>query len=269
MNQIAGGNRVIVRGAGEMASGVIRRLHLVGFRVLALEQAAPECIRRTVSFAETVYEKRVEIEGVVGVLIDSVEKVESAFEEGLVPIMIDPQASCAKQFHPNVLVDARMLKESTDSSFLLAPKVIGLGPGFTAGRDCHAVVESNRGFNLGRVIYRGAAEQNTGVPGTINSVSGQRVLRSPVDGKFEAHGVIAEMVTQGQKVGTVDSYVVTATIDGCLRGLIRSGTIVRTGQKIGDIDPRGIREYCFLISEKANAIAGGVLEAVLRCLAEA
>jgi len=260
----AAGRRVIVRGAGEMASGVIRRLHLAGFKVLALEKAEPACIRRTVCFAEAVHEKAIEIEGVVGVLIDSVERAESAIEEGQVAILVDPQTRCASEFGPDILVDARMLKDETDSSYGLAPMVIGLGPGFTAGQDCHAVVETNRGFNLGRVIYKGVAEANTGIPGRINSFGEKRVLRAPVNGRLEARAKIADLVTQGQVVALVDDRIITATIDGCLRGLIRSGSDVALGQKIGDIDPRGTKEFCFLVSEKANAIAGGVLEAKLR-----
>lgn len=266
MNLAVQGKRVIVRGAGEMASGVIRRLHLAGFQVLALEQAKPECIRRTVCFAEAVYEKekkQIEVEGVTAVLIDRLDEAETVISAGHVPILIDPSASSAELFQPDILVDARMLKEATDSSFALAPGVIGLGPGFTAGKDCWALVETNRGFDLGRVIYQGSAEPNTGVPGKIGTIGVERVLRSPEGGKFVAQAQITDLVTADQIIGHVNMQPITATIDGCLRGLIRSESEVTAGQKIGDIDPRGEIDFCFKISEKANAIAGGVLEAAL------
>lgn len=268
MKSVTQGQRVIVRGAGEMASGVIRRLRLAGFYVLALEQPKPECIRRTVCFAEAVYEKEIKVEGVTSVLINSLGEAESIIKANRVPILIDPWASSAAIFRPDILIDARMLKEATDSSFGLAPCVIGLGPGFTAGKDCQAVIETNRGFNLGRVIYQGQAEPNTGLPGKIGSVGADRVLRSPGAGKFVALTKITDQVTAGQIIGHVGTQPIPATIDGCLRGLIRANSKVRAGQKIGDIDPRGKKDYCFKISEKANAIAGGVLEAVMVCLAD-
>lgn len=269
MKFTAQGKRLIVRGAGEMATGVIRRLHLAGFQVLALEQANPECIRRTVCFAEAVYEKEkkekkeIEVEGVTAVLIDRLDQAQNVISTNKVPVLIDPLASSSKPFRPDILVDARMLKEATDSSFKLAPCVIGLGPGFTAGIDCWALVETNRGFDLGRVIYQGSAEPNTGLPGKIGSIGAERVLRSPSDGKFVAQAQITDLLAAGQIVGSVNDQPVIATIDGCLRGLIRSGSLVLKGQKVGDIDPRGEKEFCHMISDKANAIAGGVLEAAL------
>jgi len=178
--------------------------------------------------------------------------------------MVDEQASTISSWQPDVVVDARMLKRAPDDcDTSLAPLVIGLGPGFTAGRHCHVVIETQRGHDLGRVIRQGQAKTDTGIPDSVAGYGAERVLRAPLDGCFAGTAKIGDKVVAGQQVGAVEAEAVNAQIGGVVRGLLHSGVSVRRGAKIGDIDPRGVREYCFTVSDKANAVAGGVLEAVL------
>jgi xanthine dehydrogenase accessory factor len=255
-------NRVVIRGAGEMASGVIKRLFLIGFEVIALEQEQPDCIRRTVCFAEAVYEGEATIESVTARLIRSPDDVSNVVAEGCVPLLIDTEGALLPVLSPLVVVDARMLKQNTSAVPDLAPIVIGLGPGFIAGTNCHAAIETNRGFDLGRVFYDGAPQAYTGVPSPIEGVSKDRLLCSPADGKLKTTRRIGDEVEAGEIAGEVSGRPVKCLIGGVLRGLARDGLTVKQGQKIGDIDPRRIRGYCFKISDKANAIAGGVVEAI-------
>lgn len=253
---------MVVRGAGEMASGVIRRLFLAGLEVIALEQKQPNCIRRTVCFAEAVYENEISVEGVTTRLIRSADGISNAVAGGFVPLFIDTEARLLPVFNPSVVVDARMLKQNINTTLDLAPIVIGLGPGFVVGTNCHAAVETNRGFNLGRAIYDGAPEAYTGMPSPVEGISENRLLFSPADGNLKTYKNIGNEVEAGEKIGEVSGRPVECRTGGVLRGLARNGLIVKQGQKIGDVDPRGIREYCLKISDKANAVAGGVLEAV-------
>jgi xanthine dehydrogenase accessory factor len=245
-----------------MASGVIRRLFVCGYQVIALEQPNPTCIRRTVCFAEAVYEKEVSVEGVAAQFVSSVDEALASRNE-FVPILIDPNAETLARLKPHTLIDARMLKTEADCSIDMAPIVIGLGPGFEAGQNCHAVVETNRGHNLGRVVYEGSAEKRTGVPASVDGIGAERVLRAPADGQFISSGRIGDLVRHRDPIGEVAGAVLLSPIDGAIRGLIRDGLEVSRGQKIGDIDPHGNPEHCYRISDKANAIAGGVLETVL------
>ncbi len=251
--------RVVVRGAGEMASGVIHRLFKSGFEVIALEKLPPTCVRRTVCFAEALLNEQVAIETVTARMVYSTESA-VALAPHLVPILHDPDATLLPELKPAALIDARMLKREADCSLDLAPIVIGLGPGFVAGQNCHAVIETNRGDNLGRVIYNGAPEPHTGVPAKVNGIDRDRVLRVPNDGLFAGGCEIGDTVVAGDLVGWVDMTPVRASIGGIVRGLLRTGVRVTSGMKIGDIDPRGERERCYRISDKANAIAAGVLE---------
>jgi xanthine dehydrogenase accessory factor len=246
-----------------MASGVISRLFMAGFRVIALEIPSPLCIRRHVCFAEACFEKQVTVEGVNAVLADSVKEAVSLAQKRYIPILIDPEANSLPLLNPIAVIDARMLKEASDASLDQAPITIGLGPGFDAGINCHAVVETNRGINLGRVIYNGSCQPDTGVPAQVGGYDLQRVLRSPAAGGFKSRCKIGDMVKSGQIVGEVNGRYITTNIDGILRGLIHDGISVSQGMKIGDIDPQGIKKYCYKISDKANAIAGGILEALL------
>ncbi len=256
-------NRVVVRGAGEMASGVIRHLVAAGFEVIALEQPSPTCIRRYVCYAEAFFKEKVTIEGVTAVLVKTAEEACAATGEQCVPLLIDPEASQLSVLAPKAVIDARMLKQETDAVLSARPVVVGLGPGFVAGENCHAAVETSRGNDLGRVIYTGSPRADTGVPAPVNGVSLQRVLRSPADGKFTSCRNITDIVESGQTLGNVGGVAVVAGIDGIVRGLIHDGLEVSAGQKIGDIDPRCIKEYCYEISDKANAIGRGVLEALM------
>ena len=253
---------MVVRGAGEMASGVIRRLSLAEFEVIALEQEQPDCIRRTVCFAEAVYEHEISIEGVAARLTRSGNSVSSMIADGFVPVFIDTEASLLPILNPSVVVDARMLKQNINVTLDMAAIVIGLGPGFIAGTNCHAAIETNRGFDLGRAIYDGTPQAYTGMPSPVEGISENRLLFSPADGNLKTYKKIGDEVESGERVGEVSDRPVRCRIGGVLRGLARNGLTVKQGQKIGDIDPRGIREYCFRISDKANAVAGGVLEAI-------
>lgn len=254
--------RVVVRGAGELASGVIRRLMVSGFKVIALEKENPECVRRAVCFAEAVYDGEKTVGGVGAKLAGSSDDLEEIINDGKVPILIDPDGNYLRT-KPDILIDARMLKWDIDTTVDMAKIVIGLGPGFTVGRNCHAAVETNRGNDLGRVLCEGSPEPDTGIPASVAGKATERVLRAPIAGTFRSSKQIGDQVVAGEKVGCISDRSVRCQISGVLRGLIRDGSSVRENQKIGDIDPRGIRENCFKISDKANAVAGGVLEAVL------
>jgi xanthine dehydrogenase accessory factor len=260
-------NRVIVRGAGDVASGIIHRLCRAGFEVIALEKPDPECVRRMVCFAEAFFRGEMEVQGVTAVLVDSAEQAFAIIGKHRVPLLIDPDASSLDELNPEVVVDGRMLKRNIDTRLDMAPIVIGLGPGFTAGKNCHAAIETRRGDDLGQALYSGSPQADTGVPAAVSGVTLERVLRSPTDGIVTAACAIGDMVKQGQTLARVNEIPVTARIDGIVRGMIHDGLMVSAGQKIGDIDPRGIGEYCYKISDKANVIAEGVL-AALRTLRE-
>jgi len=255
---------VWIKGGGDIASGVAWRLHHCGFRVLITELQRPMAVRRRVAFCEAVYDGRAEVEGVEAVRIGEVADCRAVWEDGKIPLMVDPKSQAARVMGPAVLVDATIAKRNTGTSMQDAPLVIGLGPGFVAGRDVHCVVETHRGHYLGRLVTRGSALPNTGVPGPIEGITSDRVLRAPIDGVWENTVDIGDRVKKGDRIGSVAGEPVAALIDGVLRGMIRPGILVTRGLKIGDIDPRGIKAYCDTISEKAMAIAGGVLEGILR-----
>lgn len=255
---------VLIRGGGEMASGVAHRLHQSHFKVCMLEIPHPIAVRREVSFCEAIYEGEKEAEGVRSKFISKPEKIRSVWQEGKIPILVDPDGENTRRFiKPDVLVDAIMAKKNLGTHIKKAPLVIGLGPGFHAEKDVHIVIETNRGHDLGRLILEGAAETDTGIPGNIAGYNVERVLRTMKKGVFCPQKWIGDRVNKGSVVAVVDDFPVIAKISGSLRGLIREGVEVRKGMKVGDIDPRGKREFCFTISDKARAIGGGVLEAIL------
>jgi xanthine dehydrogenase accessory factor len=227
------------------------------------EIARPTVIRRPVAFASAVFDGCQEVEGVTARLAAGLHEARAILDGGEIPVLIDPRAETALQLGPAAVVDAIIAKRNTGTRITDALLVIGLGPGFTAGVDVHAVVETSRGHDLGRVILRGGAEPDTGIPGLIAGYGRERLIRAPADGVFEAAAVIGSLVEAGEILGTVGGCPVTAPIGGALRGLIRDGVTVKRGQKMGDVDPRRRVEYCYTISDKARAIAGGVLEAVL------
>ncbi len=257
-------NIVLIKGAGDLASGVAARLHRCGYEVVMTEQATPLMVRRSVSFGEAIYATKFEVEGIQAWHVSEMSEVFQALDQGVIPILVDPRAECRAELLPAVLVDAIMAKRNINTRLSDAPFVVALGPGFTAGVDCHVVVETNRGHNLGRAIYTGSAELDTGQPGSIDGKTEERILRAPAHGVVEGQATIGDRVTEGQIIAQAGGQAVYAQIDGVLRGLIHSGICVPAGTKIGDVDPRAEPAHCQQISDKALAIAGGVLEAVLR-----
>lgn len=254
-----------IKGAGEMASAIAWRLYNANIRkILMAEVREPLAVRREVSFCEVVYRAHKEVEGVKGVLVGDELSLRMAWQEGFVAVAIDPQWEFLKSVRPHVIVDAILAKRNLGTNLAEAPLVLALGPGFRAGVDCHMVIETNRGHNLGRIITDGEAEPNTGIPGEIAGHTEDRVIRAPSDGVFRARLSIGDMVKEGDVVGEIEGCEVRVKVRGVLRGLIRDGTRVSKGLKLGDVDPRGRKEYCYTISDKARAIAGSVLEAILR-----
>jgi len=258
------GQLVLIKGAGDLASGVAHRLYRCGFIPVMTELPRPLVVRRTVAFAEAVYEGKVVVEGVTAVLANNLGDVQRLCGQDVIPVLVDPAGESAQSLKPAVMIDAILAKRNTGTRISDAPVVIALGPGFYAGKDAHAVIETKRGHYLGRVILEGPAIPNTGEPGPVNGYTHERLLKSPADGFFKACRKIGDKVYAGEKVGNVGEQPVRAGINGILRGLIKDGLMVAKGLKIGDIDPRGIPDYCYTISDKARAVAGGVLEAILR-----
>lgn len=260
---------VLIKGAGDLATGVALRLHRCGFAVVMSELAHPLAVRRTVSFAQAVFDAATQVEEVTAQVCEP-RDVEAVLAAGAIPVIVAPSAEELTALRPAVLVDAIMAKRNTGTAIGDAPTVIALGPGFTAGVDCHAVIETNRGHNLGRVILRGSAEADTGTPGELPGAGARasRVLRAPAAGRVEALAAIGDRVTAGQTVArlrTVDggTLAVAAPFDGILRGIVHASVPVSAGMKIGDVDPRAQRDYCLTVSDKSLAIGGGVLEAIL------
>ncbi|UCC65909.1 MAG: EF2563 family selenium-dependent molybdenum hydroxylase system protein [Deltaproteobacteria bacterium] len=255
--------RVMIKGGGEMASGVAHRLFCSHLKVLMTEIPQPLCIRREVSFCEAIFQGEKEVEGVRAKYISSPQEVYPTWEEGKIPLLIDPEGTSRNSIQPHVIVDAILAKRNTGTYKGDAPLVIGLGPGFWAGKDVDVVVETNRGHYLGRVIPEGPAQPDTGVPGEITGVSAQRVLRAPRDGIFHPVKRIGDTVERGEVVAWVEEEPIKTAIEGVIRGLLREGTKVQGGLKAGDVDPRGMKDHCYSISDKARAIGGSVLEAIL------
>jgi xanthine dehydrogenase accessory factor len=254
---------VVVRGGGEMASAAARLLFLSGFPVAVLEREWPLAVRRRVSFAEAVLAGPADVEGVPGRRVD-LDQVSSVLEDRqFVPVVVDPEGASLARLRPAILLDGRMAKRNLGTRRDDARLVIGLGPGFVAGKDVHAVVETQRGPDLGRVRWSGAAEADTMIPGAVQGYTERRVLRAPRSGVFRGEKRIGEVMMPAARVGTIDGEPVTATIPGLLRGLVADGVSVEAGAKIGDIDPRGPLIDPARISDKGRAVAAGVLEAVL------
>jgi xanthine dehydrogenase accessory factor len=254
---------VIIRGGGDLATGIAHKIYRSGFKILMLEIEKPLVIRRTVAFAQAIYDGQTIVEDVKAVKVESVNEVYRAWEENSIPVMVDPQCKVLNQIKADVLVDAIIAKKNIGTNRDMAPITIGVGPGFNASVDVDVVIETKRGHDLGRLIFKGYAQENTGIPGEIMGYSIERVLKSPASGKIKNILQIGDMVKKGDVISYIEDTPLTATIDGVLRGLIADGLNVSEGLKIGDIDPRGIKEYCFTISDKARTIGGGVLEAIL------
>lgn len=258
------GLTVLIKGGGEMASGIAHRLAKCHFKLCMTEISEPRAIRRGVSFSEAIYEGEKTVEGLTVKLVSSHEGFPRVWgSDDKIPIIVDPETKIKEFLKPDVLVDATVAKRNLGTKITDAPLVMALGPGFYAGTDVHLVVETNRGHNLGRVISEGEAEKNTGIPGVIAGFSTERVLRAPTDGQLWTAKEVGDYIKPGETIALIDGLPVKAKIKGVIRGLLRSGSEVCSGMKIGDIDPRGIKEYCYTISDKARAVAGGLLEGIL------
>lgn len=254
---------VLIRGGGEVASGVAHKLAHAHFRVCMTEASQPLAVSRGVAFCEAIYDGEKGVEGIIARRVESADQIAGVWRENKLPIIIDPEASVKDILRPPVLVDALMAKKNLGTKISDAPLVIGLGPGFQAGRDVHIVVETNNSECLGRVIAEGKAEEDTRVPVAIGGLTSERVLHSPVDGQFLTDKAIGDMVSAGEVVASVAEQPLRAEIDGVVRALLRSGTTVKKGTKLGEIDPSGDIEACYTIRPRVRAIAGGVLEAIL------
>jgi xanthine dehydrogenase accessory factor len=253
----------LIRGGGDLATGIAFRLHRSGFPVIVLELPRPLVVRRRVALATAVLEQEIGIEGMIGRLTSSFPEALSLAQSGLVPVLVSPQLPPDSLEKTAVLIDARMTKRNIDTTINQAPLVIALGPGFEAGKDCHAIIETMRGHSLGRVIWQGKAIPNTGTPGIMAGKGAERVIRAPAAGAVTWQVEIGDVVHKGQLLGTVAGKVMNAPFEGVLRGLIAPGTAVTQNLKIGDLDARADVSASFTISDKALAIGGGVLEAVL------
>ena len=261
---------IFLRGGGDLASGVALRLYRAGLSLLITELAQPLTVRRLVSFSEAVFQGQTTVEGVTARLASNLPEALAFIQGGEIPVLVDPSASCVSALRtlqptgtPIVLVDARMTKHPPERDTLEADMVVGLGPGFWAGENCHAVIETNRGHFMGRVIWRGAAEEDTGVPEQVVNQGIGRVLRAPGDGFLEAHAQIGDHLEPGQLVAEVGGHPLRAPFRGMLRGLLHPGLQVMQGMKVGDVDPRDNPAYTRLVSDKSLAVGGGVLEAIL------
>jgi len=256
---------IVIKGAGEMASAVAWRLYMANMqKILMLETDNPLAVRREVSFCEAVHDGQKTVENVEAVKVQGLADIYQSWERGKIAVASDPHWHLLEKTEPDLVVDAILAKRNLGTRMDEADLVIGLGPGFTGGNDVHLVIETNRGHNLGRIITTGPAEPNTGIPGSIGGFAEARVLRAPIDGRFIARQSIGDHVKENDIVGFVQEAEVRTNIGGVIRGLIRSDIAVTIGLKIGDVDPRGQEHNCYTISDKARAIGGSVLEAVLR-----
>ncbi len=254
---------IVIRGAGDLATGIACRLFRSGFSVVMTDIARPTTIRCTVAFSSAVYNGEATVEGIIGKLAKDTEEALSVIKEGKVAILVDPEGKSIPILKPDALVDAILAKKNMGTKLEDAPIVIGVGPGFTVGVDCHRAVETQRGHDLGRVLYEGSPIPNTGIPGDVGGFTHERLIRCTADGIFSPIAKIGDEVDEGQVVAYVGDIPVVSSIHGMLRGILPEGTLAHKGMKVGDVDPRCRFEHCFSVSDKANAIGGGVLEAIL------
>lgn len=254
---------IVIKGAGDLASGVAVRLAHCGFPIVMTDLMHPTSIRRTVCFSEAILRGSFSVEDVTAEYAETFDDIPAILEKGHIAVVADPDAECIKALQTEVVVDAILAKRNISTKITDASIVIALGPGFTAGVDCHAVIETMRGHDLGRVILDGPAAPNTGVPGNIMGFTSERVLRAPKNGIFQEIHHIGDSVEKGESVAEVDGEPIIAPLSGVIRGLLPTRTPVFKGMKSGDIDPRGVLNHCYTVSDKARAIGGGVLEAIL------
>jgi xanthine dehydrogenase accessory factor len=256
-------NLILIRGAGDLASGTALRLVHAGYSVVMTESSRPSSVRRAVCFSEAVYQGAAQVEELQALRVETLDAARNALAQGKVAVFVDPDCRLAGELKPAALIDAIMAKRNVGTTLNSAPFVVALGPGFYAGRDCHAVVETSRGHSLGRVITSGSALPNTGIPGDIAGHREDRIFRPVKNGAFKGLVAIGTLVKAGDIVAETDGEPVRANISGIVRGILPDGFPAWKGIKAGDVDPRGEKAYCFSVSDKALAIAGGVLEALL------
>lgn len=254
---------IIIKGAGDLATGIAYRLKKSGFDIVMTEINKPTTVRRTVAFSQAIFDNEIIIEGIKGVKVNNINEIYKEINKGNIPIIIDEKAKIIKELKPDVVVDAIIAKKNLGTSIDDAPIVIGVGPGFEAKVDCHLVVETKRGHYLGKVIEEGSAIPNTGVPGNIGGYTKERIIRATGNGKIKPVVKIGDFVKKGDIVAYIDGVEVLAQIDGIVRGMLQEGIEVFEGMKSGDIDPRCEKDHCFTISDKARSIGGGVLEAIM------
>ena len=253
-------SRIVVRGGGDLATGVVQKFHRAGFYVVILETPAPTTIRRSVALCEAVYDGTAAVESIVCRRVGNLEELENCGSAGEVPLLIDPLGETIRKIKPSAVIDAILAKRNLGTNKDMADITIALGPGFTAGVDVHAVIETERGHDLGRLIFQGKAKPDTGVPGNIGGKSAERVLRAPTAGIFHGHKLLGDVVNQGEAVFSVNSETVNAPFTGLLRGLLRDGATASKGMKAADIDPRTDVDWR-TISDKARNLGGAALEA--------
>ena len=254
--------KIVIKGAGDLATGVAWELFRDGHRIIMTEIAVPLTVRRQVAYSRAVYEGRAEVEGVTGVLAGSAEEAIALSEQGVISVLVDPEARVRELWQPEVVIDAIMAKKNIGTTLTDAPLVLALGPGFTAGKDCHAVIETMRGENLGRPIYKGSAIPNTGVPGMVGGYAMERLIKASGDGRMEPVAAIGDIVEKGSVLAYTGGEPVYAQIDGVIRGMLQAGVPVKKGMKIGDVDPRKDKSLVHLISDKSHKIGRGCAEAI-------
>lgn len=257
---------IIIRGGGDLASGVAARLHRAGFNIVITELPRPLTVRRKVAFSEAIYSGPIAVEGISASPINNPENtaaIISILSDHAIPIIVDPECRCAQHLEPVAIIDARMMKRAPDTLVFVPRLLIGLGPGFIAGENCNAVIETRRGHTLGRVYWSGPADADTGLPDPVKGHQASRVLRAPAEGSVITFANIGDHIEKGQAIAEVMGQSITAPFSGILRGLAHPGLQVKPNDKIGDLDPRDDPSLCVLISDKALAVGGGVLEALL------
>ncbi|MGV8050757.1 MAG: selenium-dependent molybdenum cofactor biosynthesis protein YqeB [Anaerolineaceae bacterium] len=254
---------ILIRGGGDIASGVAIQLFRAGFHVLISELASPLMVRRTVSFGQAVFDGTCQVEEIIGELAKTSFHAQAIMQDGRVAVLVDPDLKVSQELPVAAIVDARMIKRESDQLLNAAPIVVGLGPGFTVGKNCHAVIETKRGENLGRVYWQGSAEPDTGIPEPVNGFARERVLYSPADGILLSNWEIGDLIEPNVQIASVNGKPIFSSFRGVLRGMIQNGMAVKKGMKVGDLDPQCEIGKCYLVSDKALKIGDGVLK-VLR-----
>ena len=261
--------KVVIRGGGDLATGVAEVLYQSGFKILILDIEKPSSIRRSVCFSEAIYDGVTKVENIICKKVENENEIEKCWSEKIIPIMVDEKGEIIKKIKPDVVVDSIIAKKNLGTTKDMAPITIALGDGFEAGKDVDVVIETMRGHNLGRIITSGRAMKNTGIPGEIKGVSKDRVIYSLANGIFSSVKKIGDTVQKDEIIGYVGDVEIRGKISGVLRGIIRDGYEVTENMKIGDIDPRiEEKNNCFTISDKARSLGGAVLRAIMFRLKE-